>query len=261
MEIPAVKIPACLIGYKSTPIKFPGEIHCLEYYKCIKDVLLLINRWVDSVYSPFSKLHIEYHSLFVEAKLYAYKNDNSLFKKWCLEELCPLFNPNVEFLSDGVVKLIFKFENMKEDNKPMYDFDKYIKEYKDRNNKCEFCTYHNLQGGRCYMCKNHDWFVQDIDLTQYVIKRVTEDSEKEFKSSKDGEALNGKVYRMESVYNDYTKYVHNQKEFLDRELEERYKELTTFQKEYERAKDAYISDKIYKAFKSLHSMLECDKDD
>ena len=34
-DVPAVKIPVCPIGYKSTPIKFPGEIHCLEYYKCI----------------------------------------------------------------------------------------------------------------------------------------------------------------------------------------------------------------------------------
>lgn len=151
--------------------------------------------------------------------------------------------------------------SMSEDNEPIYDISRYIKEYKDRNNKCEFCAYNNVQGGRCYMCKNHDWFVQDIDLAQYVIKRVTEESEKEFKSSKDGAALNGKVYRMEHVYNDYTKYVHNQKDILDRELEEKYKELATIKKEYDHAKNDYISDKINKAFKSLHSMLESDKDD
>ena len=63
---------------------------------------------------------------------------------------------------------------------------------------------------------------------------------------------------MECSYNDYTNYVHNQKELLDKEPEERHKELNIIKKEYERAKDIYISDKIRVAFKSLHSILEDD---
>lgn len=42
--IPTVKISACPIGYKFLHFKTPGEIHCLERYKHIKDVLPLINR-------------------------------------------------------------------------------------------------------------------------------------------------------------------------------------------------------------------------
>ena len=184
VEVPAVEIPACPIGCKSIQFKMSGEIHCLERRRYIKDVLPLINRWVNSVCSPCNTntLHSGRSDLLVEAKLYAYnENDHSLFKKWNLEEFYPLFNSNVEFFSDDVVTLIFKFENIVEiDNNSMYDISKYIKEYKDRENKCEFCAYHNVQGGRCYMCKNHNWFVQEINLKQYVIKRVSEDSNNEF---------------------------------------------------------------------------------
>lgn len=262
INVPVVEIPVCPLGCTPMPTKVSGEILCIEYYKCIKDVLPLINRWLNGIYCTCSKLHSSRSDLFVEAKLYSYKNDGSLFKKWSLEEFYPLFNPNVKYFSDGTrttdsIEIIFKFENMVEDcDNTMYDVSKYIKEYKD--SKCEFCAYHNVQGGRCYMCENHDWFVPEINLKQYIVKRVTEDSEKEFKSSKDWAALNGKVYRMERSYNDYTDYVYNQKESLDRELEEKYQELATLKKEYEHAKDTYISYKIDKAFKSLHSILEDD---
>ena len=93
VEVPAVEIPVCPIGYKSISFRTPGEIHCLERYKYIKDVLPLINRWVNSVWSTCNKLHSYRSDLFVEAKLYAYnENDHSLFKKWNLEEFYPLIN-------------------------------------------------------------------------------------------------------------------------------------------------------------------------
>jgi hypothetical protein len=43
IDVPIVEIPAFPLGYRSTPVKTPGEIHCIEHYKHIKDVLPLIN--------------------------------------------------------------------------------------------------------------------------------------------------------------------------------------------------------------------------
>lgn len=255
VEVPAVEIPACPIGCKSIQFKVSGEIHCLERYKYIKDVLPLINRWVNNVWSTCSKLHSS-SRLLVEAKLYAYnKKDHSLFKKWSLEEFYPLFNPNVEFFSDGVVTLIFKFENIIEvDNNSMYDISKYIKEYKDRENKCEFCAYNNIQGSRCYMCKNHNWFVQEINLKQYVIRRVSEDSNFEFKNSKEAIDLKAKVDLCKNVYDDFNEYVEKQKEILDQELEDKRKEWSDLQSEYVYKTARYISDNIDKAIESLDSI-------
>lgn len=257
VEVSAIKIPACPIGYKSLHFKTSGEIHCIERYKYIKDVLPLINRWVNSVWSPCNTLtlHSSRSDLLVEAKLYAYnENDHSLFKKWNLEEFYPLFNPNIEYFSDDVVELIFKFENIVEvDNNSMYDISKYIKEYKDRENKCEFCAYNNIQGGRCYMCKNHNWFVQEINLKQYVIKRVSEDSNNEFINSKEAIDLKAKIDLRKNVYDDFNEYVEKQKEILDQELEDKHKELSSLQSEYAYKTARYVSDNIDKALESLNS--------
>lgn len=114
VDVPVVEIPACPIGCKSIPKRSSGEIHCIERYKHIKEVLPFINKWVNSVYCTYNKLHSSRSDLLVEAKLYAYKNDGSLFKKWNLVEFHPLFNPNAELFSDGVVTLTFKFENIAE---------------------------------------------------------------------------------------------------------------------------------------------------
>lgn len=254
VEIPAVEIPACPIGYKPIPFRTPGEIHCVERYKYIKDVLPFINRWVNSIYYTCSKLISSRSNLCVEAKLYAYKKNCSLFRKWSLVEFYPLFNPDIECFSGDTIELIFKFENMiVEDNKPMYDISKYIKEYKDRNNKCEFCAYNNVQGGRCYMCKNHNWFVQEINLKQYVIKRVSEDSNFEFKNSKEAIDLKAKIDLRKNVYDDFNEYVEKQKEILDQELEDKRAAWSSLQSEYAYKTARYISDNIDKALESLNS--------
>lgn len=251
VNAPVVKIPVCPIGCKPRPIRSSGEIHCLERYKYIKDVLPLINRWVNSI----SKLNNSRSNQFAEAKLYAYKQDGSLFKKWRLVEFHPLFNPVTEFFYDDIAKLIFKFENViEEDDKPIYDISKYIKEYKDRNNKCEFCAYHNVQGGRCYMCKNHNWFMQEINLKQYIIKRVTEESEKEFKESDEAKQLKSKVDLCKNVYDDFNKYVEKQKEILDQELEDRYTEWSSLNSDYNYKIAKYVSDNIDMVLESLNSV-------
>lgn len=251
-DVPIVEIPVCPISFKT-----PGEIHCIERYKNIKDVLPLINRWVNNVWSTCSKLHCNRSDQFVEARLYAYKSDHSLFKKWNLEEFYPLFNPNVEHLSDDAVELIFKFENIVEvENKPMYDISKYIKEYKDRENKCKYCAYYNIQGGRCYTCKNYNWFVHEINLKQYIIKRVTEDSAKEFTNSKEAINLKAKIDLRKNVYDDFNKYVEKQKEILDQELEDKRKEWSDLQCEHAYKLASYVSDNIDKALESLNSIEE-----
>lgn len=259
VEIPAVEIPACPIGHKPISFRTPGEIHCLERYKYIKDTLPFINRWVNSIYCTCSKLNSSRSNLCVEAKLYAYKNDCSLFRKWSLVEFHPLFNPNVEYFSGDVVEMIFKFENAiieEDDRSAMYDISKYIKEYKDRNNKCEFCAYHNVQGGRCYMCKNHNWFVQEINLKQYVIKRVSEDSTHEFKASEKALLLEKEIELRKNVYDDFNKYVEKQKEILDNELEAKRKEWSDLQSEYAYKTAIYSSNNVDKALASLDSMDE-----
>ena len=134
------------------------------------------------------------------------------------------------------------------------DICKYIKEYKDRNNKCEYCAYHNIQGGRCYTCKNYNWFVQEINLKQYVIKRVTEDSNKEFMCSEKAITLQEKVKLRKSVYDDFNKYVERQKEFLDDELELKRKEWSELASDYALKMAKYSCDNIDKALASLESI-------
>lgn len=254
VKFPAVEIPVCPIGYKSTTIRTPGEIHCIEIYENIKNILPLINRLVNNVYCACNKLSNSRSSQSIKAKLYAYKKDGNLFKKWNLEEFYPLFIPDNDYTNNNVT-LIFKFENIVEvDDKPMYDISKYIKEYKDRNNKCEFCAYYNIQGGRCYMCKNHDWFVQEIPLKQYVMKRVSEDSNKEFINSKEAVDLKEKVEFRKTAYDNFNKYVEKQKEILDKELEEKREVWSDLQSEYAYKTAKYISDNIDKALISLDSM-------
>lgn len=171
---------------------------------------------------------------------------------------CYVVNMGKLNLSDcNNVELIFKFENIiAEDDKPMYDISKYIKEYKDRNNKCKFCAYHNVQGGRCYTCKSYNWFVQEIDLKQFVIRRVTEDSEKEFRESDEAIQLNAKIDLRKNVYDDFSKYVEKQKEILYKELEDKYDELSSLKNEYIYKGAKFISDNIDKALASLDTISD-----
>lgn len=262
VEVPVVEIPACPIGYKPISFRTPGEVHCIErytkeHYKYIKPILQSINKWVNSIYCACNKLHNNKSSLCVEAKLYAYKKDHSLFNKWALVDFAPLFNQDVMYTTDDI-ELIFRFENVvEEDNKSIYDISKYIKEFKDRNNKCEYCAYNPMiQGSRCYMCEDHDWFVQEINLKQYIIKRVTEDSEKEFKESDEATRLKTKADLRKNVYDDFNKYVEKQKEILDQELEDKHKEWSDLQSEYSYKLAKYISDNIDKALSSFDSITE-----
>lgn len=168
-----------------------------------------------------------------------------------LVDFHPLCN-TYSYTTDNLVGLKFKFENIVEaDDKPMYDISKYIKEYKDRENKCKYCAYYNIQGGRCYTCKNYNWFVQEINLKQYVMKRVSEDSNKEFINSKEAIDLKTRVDLRKNVYDDFNKYAEKQKEFLDNELELKRKEWSDLESDYNYKLARYASDNIDKALASL----------
>lgn len=84
IELPEVEIPMCPIGCNSISSRITGEIQCIEHYKYVKDILPSINKWVDSVYCACNKLNNDRNNLFVKAKLHAYKNDDSFYKKFYL---------------------------------------------------------------------------------------------------------------------------------------------------------------------------------
>ena len=93
IEFPEVEIPMCPIGCSSIARKIAGEIHCIEQYKYIKDILPFINKWTNSIYCACNKLNNDRNNFFVKAKLHAYKNDDSLSKKFYLLLFHPLFIP------------------------------------------------------------------------------------------------------------------------------------------------------------------------
>ena len=125
VDLPEIEIPMCPIGCNFISSRIGCEIYCIEYYKYIKDILPIINKWVESIYCACNKLNCDRNDLFVKAKLYAYKNDGSLFNKFDILDLHPLFNDiNIHIYKDGTIEgyadraieLVFKCENMVEDN-------------------------------------------------------------------------------------------------------------------------------------------------
>lgn len=114
IDVPEVEILMCPIGCNSIARRIPGEIHCIEYYKNIKYIFLFIKKWTNNVYCACNKLNSDRNNLFVKAKLYAYKNDYSLFNKFDLLDVHPLFVP-INSYTDGIIELVFKFENIVED--------------------------------------------------------------------------------------------------------------------------------------------------
>ena len=104
------------------------------------------------------------------------------------------------------------------------------------------------------MCKSYNWFVHEIDLKQFVIRRVAEDSNKEFINSKEANDLKAKIDLRKNIYDDFYKYVEKQKEILDKELEDKRVEWSSLKNEYCYKMAKYASDNIDKALTSLDSM-------
>lgn len=111
IELPEVETPMCPIGCNSIARRIAGEIHCIEHYKDVKGILPFINKWAISVYCACNKLNNDRNNLFVKAKLYAYKNDASLFKKLYLLNFHSLFRA-INIGVDSMVEFVFKFDDM-----------------------------------------------------------------------------------------------------------------------------------------------------
>ena len=98
--------------------------------------------------------------------------------------------------------------------------------------------------------------MQEINLKQYIINRVTEDSTKEFINSKEAIALQEKVELKKNVYDDFNQYVEKQKDLLDKELEDKRKVWSDLQSEYALEMAKYSCSNVDKALASLDFIME-----
>lgn len=138
----------------------------------------------------------------------------------------------------------------------MYDISKYIIEYENRKSKCEYCASHITPLNRLCICKNPDWFTKVFTLKEYIKIRVSEDSEKEFRESKEATKLKAEIDLRENVYNDFNEYVEKQKEILDNELELKHEEWSELASDYELKMKRYLQNNINKALESLDSIKD-----
>ena len=70
--------------------------------------------------------------------------------------------------------------------------------------------------------------------------------------------MNAKINLCKNVYDDFNKYVEKQKEILDKELEDKYDELSSLTHEYSYKMAKFASDNIDKALESLDSISDPD---
>lgn len=123
-----------------------------------------------------------------------------------------------------------------------HDIDKYVKEYND--NKCRFCAYYRKHGGRCYECENHNWFIQEISQLDFVIKRVTENSKKEFAASERAKEIKADIDLHKKMYDLFDEYVEKQKELL-------YEKISDLKEEYLLEMNNYVNNNTSKASELL----------
>ena len=221
-----------------------GEIQRNKNSKCVEDILPLINKWFYSIFNINDKSFSGIANKFVEAKLYEYNTDDTLFKKWALTSLFPISYPDVT--ADSSVKFEFIFRNAIEENDSdlTHSVDKYTKEYNSRDNKCKFCVYYKTFGGRCYECENLDWFTPRISELDFIIKRVTYDSKKAFTESERGKSIKANIDLHRKMYDLFNEYVERQKEFLDDELDSMYKKISDLENEYTSEMKSYVKNSI-----------------
>lgn len=131
----------------------------------------------------------------------------------------------------------------------MNNISKYTKEYKDREKDCKYCAYYNMNSGRCNQCECHNWFVQEVSLKDYVIQRVIEESENEFNNSVEGKNLKREISLCESDYDDFEKYVEEQKEI-------KLRDLSNLKNIYEYKRLAYRSKNLHEALTVLDSVSD-----
>lgn len=100
VDIPIVKIPAC----RSTL----GKVTCIEFYEYIKGSLHPLEKW--SHYLHDKSFGWSNNDLYVDAKLYGYKDDK-LVTSWILHKFYPSLFPTIKF--ENQVDLQFSFSYTK----------------------------------------------------------------------------------------------------------------------------------------------------
>lgn len=96
-----------------------------------------------------------------------------------------------------------------------------VKEYKSHKGICSYCGYNGiLFGGRCYTCKNGNWFVDKESSADFIIRRILENAKEEFLESEKGIELKNNLKFHEDVYERMSHYVDSQKAELDKLKEE-----------------------------------------
>lgn len=126
-----------------------------------------------------------------------------------------------------------------------------IKEYNNRKGLCSHCEYNNLDGGRCYNCKNGNWFVDVSSLKEYIGDRIAEDTRKDFLDSESGIRLKTVMEIREGLYRDFSNYVNAQKATLDKLLKEYCEAYNAAKSNFEDAMKACMVIQVHKALEEL----------
>lgn len=116
---------------------------------------------------------------------------------------------------------------------------KLIEEYNARKGDCLCCIGTDCKHAMCGQCTKESCFKDKLDLKSFIIIRVATDAEKEFSKSELAAKLSAKADLRKSVYEDFSRYVDSQKEFLDKMLDE-------YSQSYNEAK--HILDKHRRSF-------------
>ena len=126
-----------------------------------------------------------------------------------------------------------------------------IKEYKHRKGLCSHCEYNNIEGCRCYKCKNGNLFVDVISLKEYVGDRIAEETAKEFLESEGGIMLKTIMEVRERNYKNFIDHVNSQKEKLDSSLEIYREAHNAAKSDFENAMKTCMAIQVYKALEEL----------
>jgi hypothetical protein len=116
---------------------------------------------------------------------------------------------------------------------------KLIEEYNARKGDCLCCIGTDCKHAMCGQCTKESCFKDKLDLKSFIIMRVATDAEKEFSESDLAAKLSAKAELRKNVYEDFSRYVDSQKEFLDKMLDE-------YSQSYHEAK--HILDKHRRSF-------------
>ena len=133
----------------------------------------------------------------------------------------------------------------------MIDVKDLIKEYKHRKGLCSHCEYNNIEGCRCYKCKNGNLFVDTISLKEYVGDRVAEETAKEFLESEGGIMLKTIMEVRERNYRNFIDHVNSQKEKLDNSLQIYREAYNAAKSDFENAMKTCMAIQVYKALEEL----------